>query len=80
MNPQNKFAIALIAGVFVILMLLVFSVKIIGDATEPGEEVPLDVKEQIWTLRSLDMLVLVVMIFACALGVLALVGGEFKWR
>ncbi len=80
MSPQNKFAVAIIAGMFVVLVLLIFAVSLVGDVSEPADDVPIGVDSQLWALRSLDMLILVVMIFAGALGVLALVGGEFKWQ
>ena len=80
MKSPNKLAIALTVGLATMIILLAFGAMIIGEASEPGDTGIADEKEQLWSQRTLDMLILAVMIFAGALGVLALVGGEFKWK
>ncbi len=85
MNPQTKFATAIGAGLIAFILLLYIggilmdSVQdqpnVISDDTDAGL-----VSGQMWEERNVDMLVLAVMMFAGVLGVLALVGGEFKWR
>ena len=80
MESPGKFAIALTVGLAVMVVLLAFGAKIAGEASEPDDTGIADEKDQLWSQRTLDMLVLAVMIFAGALGVLALVGGEFKWK
>jgi len=79
MSPQNKIAVATIAGLIVIIIFLSLASDIIGEVEEP-EESDTGVGEQLWSERTIDMMILAVMIFAGVLGVLALVGGELKWQ
>ena len=79
MSPQNKIAVALTAGLIVILIFLSLGSNIIGDVEEPTAS-GASVGEQLWSERTIDMMILAVMIFAGVLGVLALVGDEIKWQ
>lgn len=79
MSPQNKIAVALTAALLVILILIFLASSIIGDIDEPAEQ-EATVGEQLWSERTVEMMVLAVMIFAGVLGILALVGDELKWQ
>ena len=88
MNPQNKFAVAMGAGVIAFILLLSIGGSLMGsvddqeplDASQVGDSEADTVSNQIWNDRNVDMLVLAVMVFASVLGILALVGGGFKWQ
>ncbi len=85
MNPQTKFAAAMGAG-FIAFILLLYIGGSLMNAVQDQPNVVSDgtdaelVGGQMWDERNIDMLVLSVMMFAGVIGVLALVGGEFKWR
>ena len=88
MNPQTKFATAIGAGFIAFLLLLFIGGSLMNAVQDQPHLVDDDtidtdaelVGSQMWGERNIDMLVLAVMMFAGVLGVLALVGGEFKWR
>ncbi|MCK5397335.1 MAG: hypothetical protein KAJ33_03715 [Thermoplasmata archaeon] len=85
MNPQTKFAAAMGAG-FIAFILLLYIGGSLMNAVQDQPNIVSDgtdaelVGDQMWDQRNIDMLVLSVMMFAGVIGVLALVGGEFKWR
>ena len=85
MNPQTKFAAAMGAG-FIAFILLLYIGGSLMNAVQDQPNIVSDgtdaelVGGQMWDQRNIDMLVLSVMMFAGVIGVLALVGGEFKWR
>ena len=80
MTRQGKLFIALIAGVLVLFLLLYIGGELMDDASEPDDAAAGPVSDQVWKDRNLDTIILAVMMFAGVLGVLALVGGEFKWN
>ncbi len=88
MNPQRKYAISIGAGFIAFMILLLIGGTLMSEVQdqEPlhvddvGDSDADTVSTQIWTQRNFDMIILAVMMFAGVLGVLALVGGEFKWR
>jgi len=85
MNPQSKFAVALGAGFIAFILLLSIGGSLMNSVQDQPTAITDDtdaeqVGGQMWLERNVDMLVLAVMMFAGVLGVLALVGGEFKWR
>ena len=85
MNPQTKFAVAIGAGFIAFILLLSIGGSLMNSVQDQPNVVTDDtdaelVGGQMWDERNVDMLVLAVMMFAGVLGVLALVGGEFKWR
>lgn len=86
MNSQNKFAISVAAGILAFLILVYVGGGILGSVSDQpaGMDQDLSSSEQVagqmWGQRSFDMLILGIMIFSGVLGILALVGGEFKWQ
>ena len=88
MNPQNKFAVALGAGFIAFILLLTIGGSLMNSVQDQdpvdsdilGDTSSDTVSNQMWSERNVDMMILAVMMFAGVLGVLALVGGEFKWR
>jgi hypothetical protein len=79
MSPQNKIAVAITAGLVVTLIFILLASNILADVEEPAEH-GAAVGEQLWSERTVEMMVLAVMIFAGVLGILALVGDELKWQ
>ena len=78
MNPARKMTVVAIAAIFMLVVLLAFGMLMteeMGPVTDSSEPV----SDQMWEMRPLDLMILSVMLFAGVLGVLALVGGEFKW-
>jgi len=88
MNPQRKFAVSIGASFIAFLLLLAIGGSLMNSvvdneplgADDVGDSESDTVSTQMWDDRNFDMLILAVMVFASVLGVLALVGGEFKWR
>ena len=83
MNPQTKFAVAIGAGFIAFVVLLAIG----GSLMDGLQDQPIDdptgadvVSNDLWLERNFDMIILAVMMFSAVLGVLALVGGEFKWQ
>ena len=79
MHPSKKITIVLTAAFIALVILFAFGTMLSGEATVPSEA-PVDVGDQLWGMRTLDLLILSVMMFGGVLGVLALVGGEFRWN
>lgn len=83
MNPQTKFAAAMAAGFVAFILLLAIGGSLLNALQEPPSAQPTGagtVSGNLWLERNFDMIILAVMMFAAVLGVLALVGGEFKWQ
>ncbi|RLJ00061.1 MAG: hypothetical protein DRP08_06765 [Candidatus Aenigmatarchaeota archaeon] len=79
MNPQTKFAAAIGAGFIVFILLMSMGASLMDDVNDqPADST--SVEDSLWVERNFDMIILAVMMFAAVLGVLALVGGEFKWQ
>lgn len=79
MNQPGKMAGAILAGFVFLMIILVFGSMLMSEAeTQTGE--PLDIGTQLWEFRPLELMVLSVMMFAAVLGILKLVGGEFRWN
>ena len=79
MKPRNKIPIAFGAGILAVVLLAALGSQMLGDVSEPADDTAPAVDDQLWTLRNFDLLLLAVVIFATVVGVVALVGGEFKW-
>lgn len=79
MKPRSKLPIALGAGILVVVLIVSLGMKLVSDVSEPEDENAPPVDDQLWTMRNFDLLLLGVIIFATVVGVLALVGGDFKW-
>ncbi len=88
MNSQTKFAVAMGAGFLVFILLLAMGSSLMdSDGLQDQPALPTDadtgadaVSNDLWLDMNLNMIILAVMMFAAVLGVLALVGGEFKWQ
>lgn len=79
MNPQTKFAVALGAAFVAFIFLLAIGGSLFEEVQDQPNDAPA-VEDSLWIERNFDMIILAVMMFAGVLGVLALVGGEFKWQ
>jgi len=79
MNSQTKFAVAIGAGFIAFLLLLSIGGSLMDDVNDQPAESG-SVEDSLWIERNFDMIILAVMMFGAVLGVLALVGGEFKWQ
>ncbi|MDO9537181.1 MAG: hypothetical protein Q7J68_02560 [Thermoplasmata archaeon] len=85
MNPAIKFSLTMGVGLLAILLLLSVAGVVFNDVQDQPDDVggtsaSATVGDQLWVERNFDMLILSVMIFGSVLGVLALVGGGFKWQ
>ena len=83
MNPQSKFAVAIGAGFIAFILLLAIGGSLMNGLQDQPTDEPTDADEvsnNLWLERNFDMIILAVMMFSAVLGVLALVGGEFKWQ
>ena len=83
MSPSGKTTTAAAATILLLAVLLGFAFTISNEAIVlEGDydynEMP--VENQLWEARTLDLLILSVMMFGAVVGVLALVGGEFRWN
>jgi ABC-type Na+ efflux pump permease subunit len=79
MNHPGKMAGAVLVGIIFIMVILIFGSMLLGETdthTGAAEEIGF----QLWELRPLELLVLSVMMFGAVLGILKLVGGEFRWN
>jgi hypothetical protein len=79
LKPRSKIPIALGAGILAVALLLALGSQLTGEVSEPDNEGAASVDDQLWTLRNFDLLLLAVIIFTTVVGVIALVGGDFKW-
>jgi hypothetical protein len=78
MDRAGKLAGALLAGFVFVMLILVFGTMMMDEAgvqTGATQEIGF----QLWELRPLELLVLSVIMFGAVLGILKLVGGEFRW-
>ena len=83
MNSQTKFAVAIGAGFIAFVLLLAMGGSLMDSLQDQPTDEPTDadiVYNNLWLERNFDMIILAVMMFSAVLGVLALVGGEFKWQ
>ncbi len=83
MNPQTKFAVAIGAGFIAFIILLAMGGSLMDGLQDQPSDDPTGadvVSNDLWLERNFDMIILAVMMFSAVLGVLALVGGEFKWQ
>ncbi len=83
MNTQTKFAVAMIAGFITFILLLSIGGSLMDSLQDQPSDDPTGadaVSNNLWFERNFDMIILAVMMFSAVLGVLALVGGEFKWQ
>ncbi|KYK27680.1 MAG: hypothetical protein AYK23_02165 [Candidatus Proteinoplasmatales archaeon SG8-5] len=79
MRPRSKIPIALGAGILAIILMLAIGSYLMGDVSQPDNDDAASVDDQLWSLRNFDLLLLAVVIFTTVVGVIALVGGDFKW-
>ena len=83
MNSKTKFAVAIGAGFIAFILLLSIGGSLMDNLQDQPSDDPTgadDVSNNLWLERNFDMIILAVMMFSAVLGVLALVGGEFKWQ
>ncbi len=78
MDHAGKLAGALLAGFVFVMLILVFGTMMMDEAEVQGGEAQ-EIGFQLWELRPLELLVLSVIMFGAVLGILKLVGGEFRW-
>lgn len=78
MEARQKRVIALLSVAFLLMMVFAFADGLMS-AEPVSEDGETPVGEQLWDQRTLDTVVLAVMLFAAVLGIIALVGGDFKW-
>lgn len=79
MNQAGKLAGAILVGFVAIMVILIFGSMLLGEAETQGSETQ-EIGFQLWELRPLELLILSVMMFAAVLGILKMVGGEFRWN
>ena len=83
MKPQTKFAVAIGAGFITFILLLAIGGSLMDGLKDQPSEDPTgadEVSNNLWLENNFNMIILAVMMFSAVLGVLALVGGEFKWQ
>ena len=83
MKAQTKFAVAMGAGFIVFILLLLIGGSLMDGLQDQPSDDPTganEVSNNLWLENNFNMIILAVMMFAAVLGVLALVGGEFKWQ
>jgi NADH:ubiquinone oxidoreductase subunit 6 (subunit J) len=82
MNSSNKFLLtAAFAGLFALVLIGLYADYGMDAADrEASEEEPVPLSDALWSDYAWAALVIGIIIFAGAVGVLALVGGETKWR
>lgn len=83
MKSQTKFAVAMGVGFIAFILLLAIGGSLMDSLQEPPSDNPNGadaVSSDLWVGMNFNMIILAVMMFAAVLGVLALVGGEFKWQ
>jgi ABC-type Na+ efflux pump permease subunit len=79
MNPAGKLAGAVLVGFVALMVVLIFGSMLLDEAEVQSGETQ-DIGFQLWEMRPLELLLLSVMMFAAVLGILKLVGGEFRWN
>ena len=83
MKLQTKFAVAMGAGFIAFILLLAIGGSLMDGLQDQPSEDPTgadEVSNNLWLENNFNMIILAVMMFSAVLGVLALVGGEFKWQ
>ena len=83
MNSQTKFAVAMGAGFIAFILLLALGGSLMDSLNDQPTDEPTEadaVSNNLWLENNFNMIILAVMMFSAVLGVLALVGGEFKWQ
>ena len=79
MNQAGKLAGAVLVGFVAIMVILIFGSMLMGEAEVQGDDNQ-DIGFQLWEMRPMELLILSVMMFAAVLGILKMVGGEFRWN
>jgi ABC-type Na+ efflux pump permease subunit len=79
MNQAGKLAGAVLVGFVALMVILIFGSMLLDEAEVQSGETQ-DIGFQLWEMRPLELLLLSVMMFAAVLGILKLVGGEFRWN
>jgi ABC-type Na+ efflux pump permease subunit len=79
MNHAGKLAGAVLVGFVALMVILIFGSMLLEEAEVQSGETQ-DIGFQLWEMRPLELLLLSVMMFAAVLGILKLVGGEFRWN
>ena len=79
MNQAGKLAGAILVGFVALMVILIFGSMLLDEAEVQGGDTQ-EIGFQLWELRPLELLILSVMMFAAVLGILKLVGGEFRWN
>ncbi len=79
MSPSSKMTTAAAATILLLAVLVGFAFTMSNEAVVL-EDTGVPVENQLWEARTLDLLILSVMMFSAVIGVLALVGGEFRWN
>jgi NADH:ubiquinone oxidoreductase subunit 6 (subunit J) len=81
MNSSNKFLLtAAFAGLFALVLLGLYADYGMNAADREAPESEPALSDSLWSDYAWAALVIGIIIFAGAVGVLALVGGETKWR
>jgi multisubunit Na+/H+ antiporter MnhB subunit len=83
MRSQTKFVVAVGAGFIAFILLLAIGGSLMDVLQDQPSDEPTGadaVSNGLWADMNFNMIILAVMMFAAVLGVLALVGGEFKWQ
>ena len=79
MNHVGKLAGTVLVGFVLLMVFLVFGSMLLEEV-ETQDSQTQEVGTQLWEMRPLELLVLSVMMFAAVLGILKMVGGEFRWN
>ena len=72
---------AAVGGAVIILLLVMLYIAptLMGEVQTPSGEAD-DLGTQLWDARPLELLILSVIMFGAVLGIMKLVGGEFRWN
>ena len=79
MNQAGKLAGAILVGFVFLMIFLIFGSMLLGEAETQGGDIQ-EIGYQLWEMRPLELLILSAMMFGAVLGILKLVGGEFRWN
>lgn len=79
MDKAAKLGGALLAGFVFVMIILVFGTMMLDEAEVQDAEAQ-DIGVQLWEFRPLELLLFSVMMFGAVLGIIKLVGGEFRWN
>ena len=79
MNHAGKLAGAVLVGFVALMVILIFGSMLLEEA-EVQDSTTQEIGFQLWEMRPMELLILSVMMFAAVLGILKLVGGEFRWN